>query len=64
MNLTGKPMSPWPLGFVSMHTLGQAVMPSTMYEAGDRIGLNGKILAACIYMLLIADAILLVAITV
>src|SRR5438105_563927 len=30
VNLTGKRMSPWPLGFVSLHTLGQAVMPSTI----------------------------------
>ena len=63
LNLTGKRLSPWPLGFVSLNTIGQAILPTTMFEAGDRIGLNGRILAAGIYLLLIADAILLVAIT-
>jgi hypothetical protein len=63
VNLTGKRMSPWPFGFVSLNTLGQAVLPSTMFEAGDRIGLNGRVVAACLYLLLIGDAILLVALT-
>jgi len=63
VNLTGKRMSPWPFGFVSLNTLGQAVLPSTMFEAGDRIGVNGRVVAGCLYLLLIGDAILLVALT-
>jgi len=63
VNLTGTGLSPWPLGFVSLNTIGQAMLPTTMFEAGDRIGVNGRILAGGIYLLLIADAILLVAIT-
>jgi Na+/phosphate symporter len=63
VNLTGKRMSPWPFGFVSLNTLGQAVLPSTMFEAGDRMGLNGRVVAACVYLLLIGDVILLVALT-
>ncbi len=63
VNLTGRRLSPWPLGFVSLHTIGLAMSPSTMFEAGDRIGMNGKVLAGCVYLLLIADAALLVVIT-
>ena len=63
VNLTGRRLSPWPLGLVSLKTIGQAISPSTMFEAGDRIGMNGKILAGCFYLLLIADAALLVVIT-
>jgi len=63
VNLTGKQLSPWPLGFVSLNTIGQAMLPSTMFEAGDRIGLNGRVVAATLYGLLIADLILLMVIT-
>ena len=63
VNLTGRRLSPWPLGLVSLKTISQAISPSTMFEAGDRIGMNGKVLAGCVYLLLIADAALLVVIT-
>ncbi len=62
-NLTGKPLSSWPWGIVSLHTIGQAMLPTTMAEAADRIGLNGKVLAAFVYLLVVADLILLAVVT-
>ena len=62
-NLTGKTLSPWPRGIVSLHTISQAFLPSTMSEAADRIGLNGKVLAAFVYVLVVADLVLLAVVT-
>jgi len=38
-------------------------LPSTMSEAADRIGLNGKVLAAFVYVLVVADLVLLAVVT-
>jgi hypothetical protein len=59
VQLTGRSLSPWPFGMVSMSTLAQAIMPSTMADAARRVGLNGRIVTALIYTILVADAIAL-----
>jgi len=57
--LTGRALSPWPFGFVSMSTVAVAISPSTMSDAAARVGLNGRLVAGLIYAILIADVVAL-----
>lgn len=57
--LTGRTLSPWPFGLVSMSTLAVAISPSTMSDAAARVGLNGRLVAGLIYGILIADVVAL-----
>lgn len=59
IQLTGRRLSPWPFGLVSMTTLAIAVSPTTMTEAALRVGLNGRVVMTVIYSVLVADVIAL-----
>lgn len=57
--LTGRRLSPWPLGMVSMNTMVRAISPSTVSEAAVRVGLDSRLVMLVIYSVLAADVIAL-----
>jgi len=59
VRLTGRRLSPWPFGLVSMNTLALAIAPGTVGEAATRVGLNGRLVITLIYAVLAADFIAL-----
>lgn len=51
--LTGRKVRPWPFGYPRFRTQVKATMPWTIADAADRLGLNGNLTAAGLYLLLV-----------
>jgi hypothetical protein len=58
--LTGKPLPPWPFGSLGMsRSMIKAMAPSTLAEAGIRVGLSGTLAAGFVYAVMAIDLVAL-----
>ena len=51
--ITGHKVRPWPFGYPRFRTQVKATMPWTIADAAARLGLNGNLTAAGLYLLLV-----------
>ena len=51
--ITGRKVRPWPFGYPRFRTQVKATMPWTIADAAARLGLNGNLTAAGLYLLLV-----------
>jgi hypothetical protein len=57
--MRGRAPRAWPFGYLRMSTMIHGLLPRTMVAAGERLGLNGAVVAAALYVLLALDLVLL-----